>query len=180
MVQSIWSFFVGPKKSGTKFFKNKAIVPKKKKFGPFFLLLPTLIDIEYSFVRLHKVSWQLWCKLWDHFFGSLRGCLKHIVFWKKAIFSVKKCICPVCFRKFECKKLQETIYKIRKVFLTISVEVIGFFKDLKCCWKHNLLKKKATFKWTNVFALCFLKVSSVTNLRKRLIGAKKIFWQLLW
>ena len=55
--------FLGPKKSRTKLFKIKAIVAKKKDFGPFFLLLPSMTDIEHSFVKLHKVSWQIWCKL---------------------------------------------------------------------------------------------------------------------
>ena len=55
---------LGLKKSKTKLFKIKGIVPKKNRFcPPFFFLLRTMTDIEYSFVRLHKVSWQLWCKL---------------------------------------------------------------------------------------------------------------------
>ena len=73
-------------KSRTKVFKIEATVPKKK-FGSFFLLLHTMIDIEYSSVRLHSVSWQYWRKLWDQFFGSLKGCLKHIFFERRQFFS---------------------------------------------------------------------------------------------
>ena len=55
--------FSRPKRSRTKYFKFRAIVPKKKDFGPFFLLFPTMTDVEYSFVRLHKVFRLCWCKI---------------------------------------------------------------------------------------------------------------------
>ena len=61
------------KKSRTKnlnFSKLKLSSRRKKDLGPFSLLSPTTTDIGYSFVRLHKVSWRLWCKLYDFFFGT--------------------------------------------------------------------------------------------------------------
>ena len=76
--------------------------------------------------------------LWD-----LRSLLKTHIFWKKAIFSAKKCICPIFFRFVECDKPQETIYRIRKDVLTISVEVKrSFFRTWEVVesttfWKKN-------------------------------------------
>ena len=63
---NLYDHFLRPKKSRTKnitFSKLKLSSRRKKGFGPFFLLLPTMTDIEYSFVMLHHVSWQIWCML---------------------------------------------------------------------------------------------------------------------
>ena len=57
--------FLRPKKSRIKnlnFSKLKLSSRRKKDFGPFSLLLPTMTDIGYSLVRLHKVCLHLWCK----------------------------------------------------------------------------------------------------------------------
>ena len=43
---------------------------------------------------------------------------------KKCSFPVNKCICPLFSQIVECDKPQQTIYKSRKVILTITVVVI--------------------------------------------------------
>ena len=101
------------------------------------------------------------------------------IYWKKAIFSVKKCICPIFFRIVEIDKPQKTIQKSPKDILTFNVEVIGSFWGPKRLLKTQIFLKKAVFLRTNVFAPYFLKFSSVINLRKRFIRARKIVWQVM-
>ena len=57
----------------------------------------------------------------------LKGCSKHKFFEKKAIFSVKKCICPMFSQFVEFDKPQKTIHKSQKDILTINVEALRFF-----------------------------------------------------
>ena len=127
IVQAIRSFFWQLRKSRTKYFKIKAIVPKKKNtlalFFSYYPVLQTLGILLLGSTRslgIYGPGFKI------NSLGPKRLPKKHF-FGKKAIFSVRKCICPVCFRIVECKKPQETVYKIQKVLLTISVEVIRFF-----------------------------------------------------
>ena len=108
-------FSLGSKKSRTKISKIEATVPKKI-FGPFFLLLPTMIDIEYSFFRLHKVAWQKWCKLWDHFFGSLKGCLKHIFFEKRQSFQSRNVFALYFFDLSNLTNLRKGFTRAKKIW----------------------------------------------------------------
>ena len=119
MVQSIWSFLVGPKKSRTKFFKNKSIVPKKKRFWH-----------NFSPITDYDRHWVIFCyapqgilaimvEVMRSFLWELKRLFKTHIFRKNAIFSVKKCFCPVCFWIVEPKKPQETFYKIQKDILQL-------------------------------------------------------------
>ena len=70
---NLYDHFLRTKKSRANklnFSKLKLSSRRKKDFGPFSLILPTMPDIGYSFVRLHNVSWQYWCKLYDPFFTT--------------------------------------------------------------------------------------------------------------
>ena len=53
---------------------------------------------------------------------------------------------PTSSRIFEHNKCQETAYEGPQGNMTINVEVKrSFLQDPRGCWKHNFLKKKATF-----------------------------------
>ena len=67
------------------------------------------------------------------------------IFWKKAIFSVKKRICPIFFRIVEIDKPQKTIQKSQKDILTFNVEVIRSFWGPKRLLKTQNFWKKGSF-----------------------------------
>ena len=59
---------------------------------------------------------------------------------------MKKTLWPIFSRIIGCDKPQGTICKGAKCILVFTVELIReFFKDLRGCWKHKLLKKMAAF-----------------------------------
>ena len=55
--------FLGPKKSGTKFFKKNALFPGTKEFDVFFLVVSSATNRKKQFVRFKQVIWQLLWKL---------------------------------------------------------------------------------------------------------------------
>ena len=113
----------------------------KKKFGPFFLLLSSVINLRKLFIRIHKVFWPLLWILHDHFCDT-----KEVVenkLKKKANFPVKKSFRPFFSPIIECDKPQTTVYRFPQDNLTITAEVTGIILlHLKSCWKHKFLKKK--------------------------------------
>ena len=141
VVQSIWSFFVGPKISRTKFSKIKLSSRRKQRFWPIFSPI-TQYDRHWVFFLLgstgyldnHGANYKIFS------LGPKRLFKTHIS-WKKSIFSVKKCICPIFVRIVECGKPQETIYKSQKDILTIKVEVIRSFLGPKSLLKTQLFEK---------------------------------------
>ena len=65
---AIRSFFGTKEVVTTKFSQIKGYHPCWKKILHKFLsFLPIMADIERQFVRLFKIMWHLWCKLWDYF-----------------------------------------------------------------------------------------------------------------
>ena len=146
--------FLGPEKWRTKYFKIKAIVPKKKiilaLFFSYYPLLQTLSILLLGSTRylgIFGASYKIIS------LGPKRLFKTH-VFWKKAIFSVKKCICSIFFRFVECDKPQETIYRIQKDVLRISVEVKrSFFRTWDVVESTTFWKKKRLFfQWKSSYA----------------------------
>ena len=130
--QQVWCnlyghFFVGPKKSRTKFFKKKAIVQKKNKILAHFFsyhelwqTLSIFLSSSTMYLGNHSAGYKIMTLAPKRLF-------KTQIFWKKAIFSVKKCICPMFSQIVEFDKHQKTIHKSQKDILTINVEVLKFF-----------------------------------------------------
>ena len=116
VVQSIWSFFVVPKKSRTNFSKIKLSSRRKQRFWPIFSPI-THYDRHWVFFLLSSTGY-----LDNH--GANYN-----------IFSLGP----------------------------------------KSCLKHIFSEKNQPFQWRNVFALYLFELSSVANLRKRFVRAKKIF-----
>ena len=57
-----------------------------------------------------------------------------------------KRICPMFSRIIEHDKCQGSFFKGSQDVLSFTVELLrAFFKDLRGCWKHKFLKKKAFF-----------------------------------
>ena len=80
------------------------------------------------------------------FLQDPRGCWKHKFLKKKATFPVKKRFSLISSRVIEHDERLETTYKGPQGNLTMIVEVKwSFLQDPRGCWKHKLLKKKATF-----------------------------------
>ena len=161
MVQSIWSFFVGPKKSRTKFFTNEAIVPKKKEFGPFFLLLPTITDIEYfllgctKFLGIYGASYKI---------ISLRprGCWKKNFLKKTQSFQWK--------RNYRVWQTSVSNSKLS----TRYYDKLGWkFQDL--CLGPKSLYGTQIFSVEKIFWPSFLLVSIVTNFKWLFISVQRDF-----
>ena len=75
-----------------------------------------------------------------------RGCWKQKLLKKKATFPVKKGFSANSSRIIEHEKRPETTYKGPQGNLAINVEVKrSFLQEPRGCWKHEFLKKKATF-----------------------------------
>ena len=122
MVQSIWSFSSDLRSREPNYSKLKLSSRRKTDFGPFFsyyALWPTLSILLLGSTRYlgnYGASYKIFS------LGPKRLFKTHI-FWKKSIFSVKKCICPMFFRIVESDKPRETNYMGQKDILTIIVEV---------------------------------------------------------
>ena len=74
--------------------------------------------------------------------------LKTQIFEKKANFpvTVKKCFWPVPSRNLKGDEPQGPICEYPQAVLAITLEVKGIIlQQLRSCWKHNFLKKKAKF-----------------------------------
>ena len=123
MVQSIRSFSWDLRSREPIYSKLKLSSRRKRDFGPFFpyyQLRQTLSFLLLGSTKCldnHGASYKI------NSSGPKR-LLKTLIFWKKAISSVKRCTCPIVFRIVECDKPQETIYNGQKDFLTKTVEVI--------------------------------------------------------
>ena len=84
--------------------------------------------------------------------------LKTKIFVKKAIFTVKR-LWPTSSRIIEHNKCQETAYKVPQGNMTINVNVKrSFLQEPRDCWKHKLLKKKATFPVKKRFSPIFSRI----------------------
>ena len=126
---NLYDHFLRTKKSRTKklIFSKLKLSSRRKKILALFLSYYPLcqtLDILLLGSTRYLVVYGASCKIIS--LGPKRLFKPHI-FWKKAIFSVKKCICPIFFRIVGCGKPQETIFKSQKVILTINVEVMWSF-----------------------------------------------------
>ena len=106
--------------------------------------------------------------LWD-----LRRWLKQIFFWKRANFSVKKCICPILFRIFEFDKPQKTIHKSQKDILTIIVKVIKVFLGPERLLKTQTFEKKCTFPVNKCICPIFSQIVACVKPQKTFYRGQK-------
>ena len=139
-----------------KFLKKKANFPVKKRFSP--ISSPIIEPDERPETTYNGPQGNLTIKVevkWS-FLQDPRGCWKHKFLKKKAIFPVIN-FWPAPSRIIVHDKLPEATYKGPQGNLTINVEVKRpFLQDPRGCWKHKLLKKKATFQWREDFRLFLL------------------------
>ena len=95
------------------------------------------------------------------------------IFWKKAIFSVKNCICPIFVRIVECGTPQETIYKSQKDILTINVEVKRpIFRTLDVVDNTNF-GKKVTFPVNKCVCPIFSQIFGCDKPQERIYKSQK-------
>ena len=73
----------------------------KKKFGPFFLALSSVINLRKLFLGIHNVFWQLLWKLQDHFWNTYKVDENTNFGKKNANFPVKKRFWPTFSRIIE-------------------------------------------------------------------------------
>ena len=147
---------LGPKKWRTKFFKIKAIVPKKNILANFFSVYPLWQTWSNRLLETHEVFWHFWCKIKDHFFITQES-VENTNFWKKkAKLPVKKFSWANISRIVEHDKRQRKTYKGPQGNLTLTEEVIrSFLKDLRAWWKHKFFEKRQSFYWRKKRRLLF-------------------------
>ena len=80
------------------------------------------------------------------------------IFRNKAIFSVKKCICPIFFRIDEFDKPKKTIHKSQKDILKINVDVIRSFLGPKRLIKTQFFEKKGSFPVNKCICTIFFRI----------------------
>ena len=140
-----------------KFLKNKAIFPVKKRLWPIFSRIIELDKRPETFCKDPQGNLTMNVEVKRSFLQDPRGCWKHKLLKKKATFPVKKRFSPISSRILEHEKRPETTYKGPQGNLTMNVEVKrSFLQDPRGCWKHKLLKKKATFPVKKRFRLFLL------------------------
>ena len=89
---------------------------------------------------------------------------------------MKKILWPNFSPIIECDKPQGTNYKGPQAILTITVEVIrAFLQNLRGCWEHKFLKKKAIYPVKKTLWPIFLVLSNVTDLRGQFLRVQKVF-----
>ena len=139
-----------------KFLKKKATFPVKKRFSPIFSPIIEPDERPETTYKGPQGNLTIKVEVKRSFLQDPRGCWKHKFLKKKAIFPVIN-FWPAPSRIIVHDKLPETTYKGPQGNLTINVEVKRpFLQDPRGCWKHKLLKKKATFQWREDFRLFLL------------------------
>ena len=129
-----------------KFLKNKAIFPVKKRISPISSRITEHDKRQGTTYKVPQGNLTINVEVIRPFLLDPRGCWKHKFLKKKANCSVKKRFSPISSRIIEHDKGQGTTYKGPQGNLTFNVEVKrSFLQDPRGCWKHKLLKKKATF-----------------------------------
>ena len=125
-VQSLWSFFWDLRSREPNYSKLKLPSRRKTDFGPFFSyyalwqILSILLLGSTRHLGNYGASYMIIS------LGPTR-LFKTKFFWKKAIFSVKKSICPIISQIVEYDRPHVTIYMGQKEILTINVEVMRSF-----------------------------------------------------
>ena len=141
---AIRSFFGTKEVVTTKFSQIKGYHPVGKKFLHKFLsFLPIRANIEQQFVRLFKIMWHLWCKLWDYF-STPNRLLKTKFSQEKRLFCNENVFWIIFSCIIEFKKPQEPTYNVLKGFLTIIFKVIRSLSRTKEVEK-KLFQKTAVF-----------------------------------
>ena len=161
-----------------KFLKKKAIFPVKKRFWPF-----SSRNIEHH--KRQRTTFKgpqgnltINVEVIRPFLQDPRGCWKHKILKKKAIFPVKR-LWPTSSRIMEHDKHQRTTYRGPQGNMTPNVEVKrSFLQDLRG-WKQSFLKKRQSFQWKD-FGLFFLALSNLTNVREQPSRVHKVNRRLLW
>ena len=138
----------------THFFERKANFPVKKSFWP---NPPPIIECDKpqgTVYNSSEASVTITFGNLRSFLQDLRGCWKHS--FLKGKFSSEKSFWPVFHRVFEFEKPQGTISISPKASLTVTDEKLrSFLQELKGCWKHIFLKKKANFPVRKRFCRIF-------------------------
>ena len=80
-----------------------------RKYGLFYLVLPSIADLRQHYIRLHKVFRQSLCMLSDHFFRT-SGVAENTSFSEKGYFSSEKNYLTGFSRIIEYDKRQGTTY----------------------------------------------------------------------
>ena len=110
----------------TQILKTKNTFQRKAFFGQFFLVLPSLADIRYLFVRLYKVFWNhvanyKICSVLPERFLKTQFLKQEVHFPPKKLFQ------PTFCRMIKYKKIQGTIFRGPQVIVTVIVQVISSF-----------------------------------------------------
>ena len=93
----------------TQFFEKKRLFFRRKSFfRPIFLVFSSTTDVSEQFISVHNVFWQVWGKLYDHFFRTYEVDGKK--FSKKGYFPDEKQIWSIFSRFTEYGRPQETFY----------------------------------------------------------------------
>ena len=135
---------------------------------------------EQHFKRVPKVFWQLWCKRYHHFFGTLEVDRdKH--FRKKNVFRWQK-FWPIFLVISSMIYLKEHLARVHKLFLPILCSLPEpFLRPRRLLKSQFFLKKKAIFPVHEIILCLFFRlISSVTNLRGRTVRVQQVFRQILW
>ena len=136
---------LGPKKWRTKFFKIKAIVPKKNILANFFSVYLLWQTWSNRLLETHEVFWHFWCKIKDHFFITQES-VENTNFWKKGKPSSEKIFLGQYFSYCRTWQTSKKTYKGPQGNLTLTEEVIrSFLKDLRAWWKQKFFEKMQSF-----------------------------------
>ena len=163
-----------------KFLKKKATFPVEKRFWPFSSRIIEHHKRQRTTYKGPQGNLTINVEVIRPFLQELGGCWKH-KFLKKKNFPVEKRFSPIFSRIIESDKPRNRIWKCPKSILTFNVEVIrSFLQDLRGCWKHKFLKKKATFPVEKRFLPILSRIIHCDKSQGTNFKFHEAFWQILW
>ena len=177
---NLYDHFLRTKKSRTKkliFSKLKLSSRRKKKLALFLSYYPLCQTLDIlllgstRYLGLYGAS----CKIFS--LGPKRLFKTHI-FWKKANFPVKKCICPIFFQIVECAKPQETFHKSKKDFSTFNVQVRRVFLRPERLLKTQIFEKNHSFQGMKKLRQFYPALTNTKNVSEQYIRVHNVFQQV--
>ena len=116
---------IRPKGSIAYFFQKKYMVPLKKLLVRFFSNYRLWHTSSNFLLGSTKISWQLWCKLWDHFLNTQEA-VENMCYRKMLSFQWTFCFHRFCL-VIEHGERQGTTYKGTEGIPTLIGRVVRSF-----------------------------------------------------
>ena len=111
----------------TNFWKIGNLSSEAKILSHSSFVLLSVTNLRELFIRVHKVLWQILWELQGRFFRTKEVIVNPYFLKKKAVFPVKKRICPILFSYYRVWQNSGNNLKVSKKFFANTVEITRSF-----------------------------------------------------